>query len=85
MFGDLEAQRHWMEITSHLPIKDWYSYDVQYWGLDYPPLTAYHSYILGKVCVNTSIIGLLTSYNNSPYIEVKSLNRLGSLSIAPGE
>lgn len=24
LFGDLEAQRHWMEITIHLPIYDWY-------------------------------------------------------------
>lgn len=22
-FGDYEAQRHWMEITVNLPIKDW--------------------------------------------------------------
>jgi alpha-1,3-glucosyltransferase len=49
MHGDFEAQRHWMEITSHLPVSAWYFYDLPYWGLDYPPLTAYHSYILGKV------------------------------------
>ncbi|KAL5965090.1 putative dolichyl pyrophosphate Man9GlcNAc2 alpha-13-glucosyltransferase [Taenia solium] len=53
MFGDYEAQRHWMEITINLPISEWYantsSNDLQYWGLDYPPLTAYHSYILGRV------------------------------------
>jgi hypothetical protein len=24
MFGDFEAQRHWMEITIHLPIGDWF-------------------------------------------------------------
>ena len=24
MFGDMEAQRHWMEITTHLPLGDWY-------------------------------------------------------------
>lgn len=29
--GDLEAQRHWMEITVSLPIKDWYFYDLEYW------------------------------------------------------
>ncbi|KAL9002190.1 MAG: hypothetical protein Q9188_004870 [Gyalolechia gomerana] len=49
MHGDLEAQRHWMEITIHLPMSQWYLYDLQYWGLDYPPLTAYHSWLLGKV------------------------------------
>ncbi|MCJ1414842.1 Glucosyltransferase-like protein [Xylographa parallela] len=49
MHGDFEAQRHWMEITTQLPISKWYFYDLQYWGLDYPPLTAYHSWLLGKV------------------------------------
>ncbi|EXJ77843.1 alpha-1,3-glucosyltransferase [Capronia epimyces CBS 606.96] len=49
MHGDLEAQRHWMEATTHLPAFQWYFYDLQYWGLDYPPLTAYHSWLCGKV------------------------------------
>lgn len=47
--GDFEAQRHWMEITTHLPIREWYYFDLPYWGLDYPPLTAYHLWIFGKV------------------------------------
>jgi len=45
--GDYEAQRHWMELTIHLPIQKWYFYDPSYWGLDYPPLTAYYSYVCG--------------------------------------
>ncbi|KAK7923385.1 dolichyl pyrophosphate Man9GlcNAc2 alpha-1 3-glucosyltransferase [Apiospora marii] len=49
MFGDFEAQRHWMEITTQLPISQWYFNDFQWWGLDYPPLTAYHSWLLGKI------------------------------------
>ena len=49
MHGDYEAQRHWMEITTQLPVSEWYFYDLQYWGLDYPPLTAYHSWLLGKM------------------------------------
>jgi alpha-1,3-glucosyltransferase len=49
MFGDYEAQRHWMELTVHLPVKEWYTYDLQYWGLDYPPLTAYFSWLCGTV------------------------------------
>ncbi|KXN88065.1 putative dolichyl pyrophosphate Man9GlcNAc2 alpha-1,3-glucosyltransferase [Leucoagaricus sp. SymC.cos] len=49
MFGDYEAQRHWMELTLHLPFRLWYKYDLQYWGLDYPPLTAYVSWICGVV------------------------------------
>ncbi|GAA5874929.1 hypothetical protein JCM16303_004946 [Sporobolomyces ruberrimus] len=32
---------------SGIPISEWYSHDLSYWGLDYPPLTAYHSYLLG--------------------------------------
>lgn len=47
--GDYEAQRHWMELTLHLPLKQWYTYDTDYWGLDYPPLTAYVSYLCGLI------------------------------------
>lgn len=25
MYGDFEAQRHWMEITYHLPPQQWYT------------------------------------------------------------
>lgn len=49
MHGDFEAQRHWMELTTNLPTSMWYFYDLPYWGLDYPPLTAYHSWICGKI------------------------------------
>ena len=49
MHGDFEAQRHWMELTVHLPMTHWYYHDLQWWGLDYPPLTAYHSWILGMI------------------------------------
>ncbi|KAI5957110.1 ALG6 [Candida jiufengensis] len=49
MYGDFEAQRHWMELTINLPLAEWYFFDLQYWGLDYPPLTAYHSYLIGKI------------------------------------
>ena len=53
MYGDYEAQRHWMEITTNLPITEWYKNgsenDLMYWGLDYPPLTAYHMFAAGKL------------------------------------
>ncbi|KAL0225630.1 hypothetical protein P9112_012954 [Eukaryota sp. TZLM1-RC] len=53
LYGDFEAQRHWLEITVNLPISHWYKNstdnDLNYWGLDYPPLTAYHSFFLGKI------------------------------------
>ena len=52
MFGDYEAQRHWQEITVNVPLKEWYfdtpNNNLTYWGLDYPPLTAYHSLIMGR-------------------------------------
>ena len=41
MYGDYEAQRHWMEVTLNLKVKDWYENstdnDLGYWGIDYPP------------------------------------------------
>lgn len=49
MYGDFEAQRHWMEVTLHLPLKTWYYYDTEWWGLDYPPLTAYVSLLFAKL------------------------------------
>ena len=52
-YGDFEAQRHWMELTLYLPIEDWYTNSKlnkeKYWPLDYPPMSAYHSYIFGKI------------------------------------
>jgi alpha-1,3-glucosyltransferase len=32
-----------------VPISEWYSHDLEYWGLDYPPLTAYHSFLMGFI------------------------------------
>ncbi|CAN0002045.1 unnamed protein product [Ectocarpus fasciculatus] len=49
MYGDYEAQRHWMEITNALPLHQWYRFDLEYWGLDYPPLTAYVSWACGQL------------------------------------
>lgn len=47
LFGDFEAQRHWMEVTVNLPLDEWYRSsarnDLLYWGLDYPPLSAFTS------------------------------------------
>ena len=40
-----------MEITLHTPVREWYvntsDNDLRYWGLDYPPLTAYQSLLHG--------------------------------------
>lgn len=63
MYGDYEAQRHWMEITTQLPISQWYFHDLEWWGLDYPPLTAYHSWFMGKIggIINPAWFALHTS------------------------
>ncbi|KAM4872512.1 dolichyl pyrophosphate Man9GlcNAc2 alpha-1,3-glucosyltransferase [Thomomys bottae] len=67
MFGDYEAQRHWQEVTYNLPIKQWYfnstDNNLQYWGLDYPPLTAYHSFLCAYVAkfINPEWIALHAS------------------------
>lgn len=70
MFGDFEAQRHWLEVTTALPIGEWYhnttNNDLQYWGLDYPPLTAYVSWACGVVAnaVYPPMVELHTSRGN---------------------
>ncbi|XP_063357316.1 dolichyl pyrophosphate Man9GlcNAc2 alpha-1,3-glucosyltransferase isoform X1 [Pelmatolapia mariae] len=67
MFGDYEAQRHWQEVTYNLPIQEWYfnttNNDLNYWGLDYPPLTAYHSWICAYIAktINPEWVELLKS------------------------
>ncbi|XP_019356725.1 PREDICTED: dolichyl pyrophosphate Man9GlcNAc2 alpha-1,3-glucosyltransferase [Gavialis gangeticus] len=75
MYGDYEAQRHWQEVTYNLPIKQWYfntsDNNLQYWGLDYPPLTAYHSLLCAYVAnlINPDWIALHTSrgYESQPH------------------
>lgn len=67
IYGDYEAQRHWMEITVNLPIEDWYKNttenNLDYWGLDYPPLTAYHAWVCGQIArlINPKYVELFTS------------------------
>ncbi|KAM9324653.1 dolichyl pyrophosphate Man9GlcNAc2 alpha-1,3-glucosyltransferase [Gastrophryne carolinensis] len=67
MFGDYEAQRHWQEITVNLPVHKWYlnssDNDLLYWGLDYPPLTAYHSLLCGFIArvINPDWVSLFSS------------------------
>lgn len=62
-----------MEITYGLKITDWYKNttdnDLQYWGLDYPPLTAYHSWLNGYLSnkFNHSWIELHKSRGHQSY------------------
>uniref|UniRef100_A0A4W4GTT5 Alpha-1,3-glucosyltransferase n=1 Tax=Electrophorus electricus TaxID=8005 RepID=A0A4W4GTT5_ELEEL len=67
MFGDYEAQRHWQEVAYNLPVHEWYlnttDNNLSYWGLDYPPLTAYHSLLCAYVAklINPAWVELHTS------------------------
>ncbi len=68
MFGDYEAQRHWMEVTVNLPPSAWYvqgpDNDLLYWGLDYPPLSAHLSWFLGhaaRLWAHPELVALHTS------------------------
>lgn len=73
-YGDFEAQRHWMEITTNLPVNEWYhnstTNDLSYWGLDYPPLTAYQSYVHGLALrfFHPESVSLNTSRGHESYI-----------------
>ncbi|KAF2978385.1 hypothetical protein EK904_005479 [Melospiza melodia maxima] len=75
MYGDYEAQRHWQEITYNLPIRQWYfntsDNNLLYWGLDYPPLTAYHSFVCAYIAklINPDWVALHTSrgYESQPH------------------
>ncbi|KFV49034.1 Dolichyl pyrophosphate Man9GlcNAc2 alpha-1,3-glucosyltransferase [Tyto alba] len=75
MYGDYEAQRHWQEVTYNLPIRQWYfntsGNNLLYWGLDYPPLTAYHSFVCAYIAklINPDWIALHTSrgYESQPH------------------
>lgn len=53
LYGDFEAQRHWMELALALPPRLWYreapGNDLAYWGMDYPPLSGYASAAAGAV------------------------------------
>ncbi|XP_065899905.1 dolichyl pyrophosphate Man9GlcNAc2 alpha-1,3-glucosyltransferase-like [Dysidea avara] len=73
MYGDYEAQRHWMELTINLPPNQWYynssNNNLQYWGLDYPPLTAYHSWLCGIIAhhINPEWVALNNSHGYESY------------------
>lgn len=80
LHGDFEAQRHWLELTQHVPIREWYFHDLEWWGLDYPPLTAYHSWLLGGIArlINPAWVALYDSRGLEDY-DLKSFMRATAL------
>ncbi|KAL7672270.1 hypothetical protein ACOME3_007161 [Neoechinorhynchus agilis] len=73
MYGDFEAHRHWMEITNNLPVQDWYTQtkdnNLSYWGIDYPPVAAYHAYVVGRISTlvesDWTTLGSSTGYESN--------------------
>lgn len=52
-FGDFECHRHWMTITHHTPVREWYTdgplMNYSYWPMDYPPLCAYTHWLWSQI------------------------------------
>ena len=58
---DFEVHRNWKALTNSLPIREWYTNDLNKWTLDYPPLFAYMEYIFGLI--SKIIEPEMTNYN----------------------
>lgn len=57
MFGDYEAQRHWMEITINIPIRDW-CVSVLHWQRPGGPLVHF-------TCGHCCFVDLVIRYRNT--------------------
>ena len=53
MDGDYHTLAYLRLVITFMRLKDRYRNgthnDLLYWGLDYPPLTAFHEYVMGKI------------------------------------
>eukprot|EP00761_Pharyngomonas_kirbyi_P002794 gb/GECH01002798.1/.p1 GENE.gb/GECH01002798.1/~~gb/GECH01002798.1/.p1 ORF type:complete len:559 (+),score=72.78 gb/GECH01002798.1/:1-1677(+) len=87
MHGDFEAQRHWMEITVSLPLNEWYynstDNNLEYWGLDYPPLTAYHELILGLI--GKTMLPEMIALHSSRGLETENIRLFVRTSVIIGD
>ena len=54
--GDSEFHRHWLEVTTHLPVSEWYvesGFNPRYFlFLDYPVVTAYFHGFIGRIFID---------------------------------
>jgi len=90
---DFEVHRHWLALTSSLPLSEWYVDESSQWTLDYPPLFAWfeRTLALGAARVDPAMLVVSTApyasaatvaYQRSTVVAMDLLLLLGATSLA---